>query len=122
MNVSNLIGQNLNPQLKIKRYSFIGLPACAGVMAILEQNLPALSEVSELVDLDLPGHGETPAVAGRGPFRGLDESVESFIVDQDLEGIHIVGSSLGARIVLELACCGRMGTMIALAPSGLWRG
>ena len=91
-------------------------------MAILEQNLPALSEVSEIVDLDLPGHGETPAVAGSGPFRAFYDSVENFIVDQDLEGIHIVGSSLGARIVLELARCGRMGTMIALDPSGLWRG
>lgn len=84
--------------------------------------LPALSEVREVVALDLPGHGETPAVASSGTFRGLADSVETFIVDQGLEGIDIVGSSLGARIVLELARRGKVGATIALDPGGFWRG
>ncbi len=84
--------------------------------------LPALSEVREVVAVDLPGHGETPAVASSGTFRGLADSVEAFIVDQDLEGIDIVGSSLGARIVLEMARRGKVGATIALDPGGFWRG
>ena len=84
--------------------------------------LPALCEVRDVVALDLPGHGETPAVTGSGTFRGLADSVEAFIVDQGLEGIDIVGSSLGARIVLELARRGKVGATIALDPGGFWRG
>ena len=84
--------------------------------------LHALSEVREVVALDLPGHGETPAVASSGTFRGLADSVETFIIDQGLEGIDIVGSSLGARIVLELARRGKVGATIALDPGGFWRG
>ena len=84
--------------------------------------LPALSEMRDVVALDLPGHGETAAVASSGTFRGLADSVEAFIGDQGLEGIDIVGSSLGARIVLELARRGTVGATIALDPGGFWRG
>ena len=84
--------------------------------------LPALSEVRDVVALDLPGHGETPEVASSGTFKGLADSVETFIVEQGLAGIDIVGSSLGGRIVLELARRGKVGATIALDPGGFWRG
>lgn len=84
--------------------------------------LPALSREREVVALDLPGHGETPAASSSGTFRGLADSVETFIVEHDFEGIDIVGSSLGARIVLELARRGKVGATIALDPGGFWRG
>ena len=84
--------------------------------------LPALSETREVVALDLPGHGETPAVANSDTFTGLADSVETFIIEQGFEGIDIVGSSLGARIVLEMAHRGKVGATIALDPGGFWRG
>ena len=84
--------------------------------------LPALCESREVVALDLPGHGDTPATASSDTFAGLADSVEAFIVDQGLDGIDIVGSSLGARIALEMARRGRVGATIALAPGGFWRG
>ncbi len=84
--------------------------------------LPALYEAREVVALDLPGHGETPEGAGSGTFEGLADSVETFIVEQDLAGIDIVGSSVGARIVLEMARRGKVGATIALDPGGFWRG
>ena len=40
--------------------------------------LPALSKVREVVALDLPGHGETPATSSSGTFRGLADSVETY--------------------------------------------
>ena len=84
--------------------------------------LPALSENRELVALDLPGHGEFSAAAESGTFMGLADSVETFIVDHGLEDIDTVGSSLGARIVLEMARRGKVGATIALDPGGFWRG
>jgi pimeloyl-ACP methyl ester carboxylesterase len=84
--------------------------------------LPALSEVREVIAIDLPGHGETPAAADSGTFAGLADSVERFIFEEGLEGVDVVGSSLGARIVLEMARRGRTGATIALDPGGFWRG
>lgn len=84
--------------------------------------LPALSQAREVIALELPGHGETPAAADSGTFAGLADSVERFILEQDLEGVDIVGSSLGARIVLEMARRGRVGATVALDPGGFWRG
>lgn len=84
--------------------------------------LPALSERREVVALDLPGHGETSALADSGTFKGLADSVETFMIGQDLAGIDIVGSSLGARLVLEMARRGKVGATIALDPGGFWRG
>ncbi len=84
--------------------------------------LPALSKSREIITVDLPGHGDTPAIASSGTFSGLADSIDDFIVSQDLVGVDIVGSSLGARIVLEMARRGRVGATIALNPGGFWRG
>ncbi len=84
--------------------------------------LPALSETREVLALDMPGHGETPAASSSDTFNGLANSVETFIIEQGLDGIDIVGSSLGARIVLEMARRGKVGATIALDPGGFWRG
>ena len=56
-----------------------------------------------MIAVDLPGHGSTPAQADSGTFLGLVGSVERFIADKGLQGVDVVGSSMGARIVLELA-------------------
>ncbi|MBC7740208.1 MAG: alpha/beta fold hydrolase [Candidatus Saccharibacteria bacterium] len=84
--------------------------------------LPALCEMRDVVALDLPGHGETSGTVNSGTFKGLADIVEAFIVEQGFGGIDIVGSSLGARIVLELARRGKVGATIALDPGGFWRG
>ncbi len=83
---------------------------------------PALSANRDVIALDLPGHGSTPAIAGSNTFAGLADSVDAFITEQQLDGVDIVGSSLGARIVLEMARRGRVGATIALDPGGFWRG
>ena len=84
--------------------------------------LPALLEAREVIAIDLPGHGGTPAAPDSGTFAGLAGSVERFILEQGLDGVDAVGSSLGARIVLEMARRGRVGATVALDPGGFWRG
>jgi pimeloyl-ACP methyl ester carboxylesterase len=84
--------------------------------------LDALSAHRTVIAVDLPGHGATPAEADSGTFTGLVGSVERYISDNGLSGVDVVGSSMGARIVLELARRGRVGNVVALDPGGFWRG
>jgi len=81
-----------------------------------------LSAVRTVIAIDLPGHGASPAERDSGTFDGLVGSVERFITDRGYDGIDVVGSSMGARIVLELARRGRVGNAVALDPGGFWRG
>jgi len=81
-----------------------------------------LSVERTVIAIDLPGHGATAAEPDSGTFEGLVGSVERYIADKGHDGIDVVGSSMGARIVLELARRGRVGTVVALDPGGFWRG
>ena len=84
--------------------------------------LDGLAAERSVVAIDLPGHGATPAEHDSGTFAGLVGSVERYLVANDLVGVDVVGSSLGARIVLELARRGTVGNVVALDPGGFWRG
>ena len=84
--------------------------------------LNRLSPSRTVIAIDLPGHGATPAEPDSGTFNGLVGSVERFMVANGLAGIDVVGSSMGGRIVLELARRGGVGNVVALDPGGFWRG
>ncbi|HEX8256827.1 MAG TPA: alpha/beta hydrolase [Allosphingosinicella sp.] len=83
---------------------------------------PALAQGRELIAIDLPGHGETPAEGDSGTFTGLARSLEAFLDEQGLTGVDAVGLSLGGRLVLEMARRGRVGAIVALDPGGFWEG
>jgi pimeloyl-ACP methyl ester carboxylesterase len=82
--------------------------------------LPALTARHDVVAPELPGHGAAPELAGEVTVDALADAIEGFIDAHDLDGVDVVGSSLGARLVLELARRGRVGTAIALDPGGFW--
>ena len=84
--------------------------------------LDALAAEREVIAVDLPGHGETPALSGDVSIDTLAEAVTSFLDANDLTGVDVVGNSMGGRLVLELACRGSVGTTVALAPGGFWKG
>lgn len=84
--------------------------------------LAAVAEHREVVAIDLPGHGGSPAEADSGTFAGLAASLERFVLTEGMENVAAVGSSLGARLVLEMARRGRVGPVVALDPGGFWRG
>lgn len=84
--------------------------------------LDRLSAVREVLLFDLPGHGSTPAEPDSGTFDGLVGSVARMIAAEGLGAVDMAGSSMGARIVLELARRGGTGAVVALDPGGFWRG
>lgn len=82
--------------------------------------LDLLATEREVIAVDLPGHGDTPPLPGKATIGGLTDAVASFLAAQHLLGSDIVGSSMGARLVLEMARRGGVGAVVSLDPGGFW--
>lgn len=87
-----------------------------------EPVLDPLAQARRVMLIDLPGHGATPPEADSGTFDGLVRSVAAWLNDTGMTGVDMVGSSMGARLVLELARRGLAGNVVALDPGGFWEG
>ncbi|WP_159627472.1 alpha/beta fold hydrolase [Massilia puerhi] len=87
---------------------------------------PILADLAtrrEVIAVDLPGFGQTPRLAGETSIRTLADETAAFLHANGLSGIDAVGSSMGARLVLELARRGgSVGGVVALNPGGFWQG
>ena len=87
---------------------------------------PILDELSaerEVIAVDLPGFGTTPPLPGEVSIRTLSDAVTQYLGDNGLTGIDAVGSSMGGRLVMELARRGGvLGGVVALDPGGFWQG
>ena len=82
-----------------------------------------LAAQREVIAIDLPGFGRTPPLTGEVSIRTLSDAVSNFLDSQGLRGVDVVGSSMGARLVLELARRGGVvGGVVSLDPGGFWRG
>lgn len=66
--------------------------------------------------------GGAPALPGRQTIAAHADALEHFIDRNGLAGVDTVGSSVGARLVLELARRGIGGHTVAFDPGGFWRG
>lgn len=77
----------------------------------------------DVIAVDLPGFGATPPLRGETSIRTLADAVTKFLDDHSLLGTDAVGSSMGARLVLELARRGGiLGAVVSLDPGGFWAG
>jgi len=87
---------------------------------------PILADLAtrrEVIAVDLPGFGRTPRLAGETSIRSLANETAAFLHAHGLNGIDAVGSSMGTRLVLELARRGGIvGGVVALNSGGFWRG
>ena len=85
--------------------------------------LDGLAVEREVIAVDLPGHGETPGLRGATTIASLADVVTAFLSKNNLTNIDVVGSSMGARLVLELARRGGVvGSVVSLDPGGFWQG
>ena len=78
----------------------------------------------DVIAIDLPGHGRTPALPAGTPYTvaAYVAAVERFIDAVPLSRPRVAGNSLGGAIALELAAKGVAGSAVALAPIGFWNG
>ena len=84
--------------------------------------LPLLEKKRNVIAVDLPGFGKTPALQGPVSIESLADGLIEFLVQNDLIGVDVAGSSMGARLALELARRGAVGATVALNPAGFWQG
>lgn len=85
--------------------------------------LPGLEAQREVIAIDLPGFGHTPPLPGDVTIATLADAVTDFLTREDLLGIDAVGTSMGARLVLELVRRGGvLGAVVSLDPGGFWQG
>lgn len=84
--------------------------------------MDALAAEREVIVVDLPGHGATPPLAGEASIATFADAVTAFLAARGLAGVDAAGSSMGARLVLELARRRAVGDVVSLDPGGFWRG
>ncbi len=80
----------------------------------------ALAADREVVSLELPGFGRTPSLPGKTTVAGYADALEAHLRAEGLEHADLVGSSMGARLVLEMARRGLGRATVALDPGGFW--
>jgi pimeloyl-ACP methyl ester carboxylesterase len=83
--------------------------------------IPLLASEREVIALDLPGHGDSPRIAGIHPSPiGYAPLVAQTLKRLGLGSIDVAGNSMGAWTGLELAKLGWAQSVVCLGAAGLW--
>lgn len=110
------------PNSEGQRQAAAPSPRAGGSWCSWRPVLDDLAAERQVIAIDLPGFGRTPALTGQVSIATLAAAVTEFLGAHKLLGVDVVGSSMGARLALELARRGVVGATIALDPGGSWRG
>ena len=82
--------------------------------------LDALAREREVIAVDLPGFGESPADVDHPTPARLAERLGAFLDELGIERAHVAGFSMGGWLALELNKMGRTLSACALCPAGFW--
>lgn len=87
-----------------------------------EPVLDRLAARHDVIAIDLPGFGASPALPADRPYDmpGAVEVATDIFADLGLDRPHVAGNSLGGVLSLELASRGLVRSATALAPAGFW--
>jgi len=93
-----------------------------GESCVWEPVLAELERHHEVLAIDLPGFGRSPALpADVVPTpAALGAAVARLLDELGLDRVHVAGNSLGGWVALELARAGRARSVVGLCPAGLW--
>jgi len=83
--------------------------------------IDALAQRYDVIAIDLPGFGQSPALPGAVSPRAanLATAVQGTLDELGVDSYHVAGYSLGARVAIQLAGSSRVRSVIAIAPDGL---
>lgn len=73
-----------------------------------------------MVRLELPGFGHSPMLAGEVTVAAYADAVEAHLPAEGMQDTDLVGSSLVARLVVEMARRGLRRSTASLDPDGTW--
>jgi pimeloyl-ACP methyl ester carboxylesterase len=82
--------------------------------------LDLLARSRDVIAVDLPGFGESPALDHEPTPAALAAAVTSFLERLGVERPGVAGNSLGGWVALELGMTGVASSATAIAPAGLW--
>lgn len=82
--------------------------------------LPGLAARYDVLAADLPGQGQSPALPGgvRPDVSALTDAVEQALDRAGVAAPHVLGTSLGGRVALELARRQRARSVVAIGATG----
>jgi len=88
---------------------------------VFEPVLDRIAEHHEVIAIDLPGFGASPLIDGVAPGpRGYTTWLAGWLGAQGIERPHVVGSSMGGGIALQLGRQGVASAVTAFSPVGFW--
>jgi len=82
--------------------------------------LPLLEPHRDVIAIDVPGFGESPADVEHPTPPRLAAAIADLMDDLGLERLHVAGFSMGGWITLELNKLGRTAGACAICPAGFW--
>ena len=89
---------------------------------IWELMTPLLAREREVIAIDLPGFGDSPATVEHPTPPRLAAAVAGFLDELGIARPHVAGYSMGGWVTLELNRMGRTLSACALCPAGFWNG
>ena len=93
-----------------------------GELCVWEPVLDPLARRMEVIAVDLPGFGRSPALPEGvvpTPF-ALADTIAALMDELGIDSAHVAGNSLGGWVALELGKSDRARSVTALCPAGLW--
>jgi pimeloyl-ACP methyl ester carboxylesterase len=89
-------------------------------LIVWEPVMERLARERDVIAVDLPGFGQSPALDRTPTPEMLAGTVAALMDDLGLSRAHVAGNSLGGWVALELAKSGRALSVAGLCTAGLW--
>jgi len=83
---------------------------------------PLVAAGHQVIAVDLPGFGDSPPLPmdERPTPVAIAHAVAGFLGVEEIDAATVVGNSLGGWVALELGLVSAAGSVVAIAPAGLW--